>query len=213
MPLAPSPLLKRGTPVTATSSVSLSTTQGVATVKPANQQVEPPKNVDWGKPTTAVEAKPSAQVRSNGSKVVLTFMSKDNRPTDGDNMLVKSPGGDQIDCRIDSIDAPEVAHQKYGKKGQPYGEESKRTLEDLVRNKEVSVRVLNGTDKYNRPVCQIEVEGQDVGVLMAQQGAAWAYRNFGVPTSQAAADAEASAKKNRQGLWANDDARNPREFK
>lgn len=161
-----------------------------------------------GKPTTVVEAKPAAQIRSGGQKVVLSYV------VDGDTAVFKNNQGSDINCRIYNIDAPEVAHKGHSKANdQAYGPESKKSLQQLVQDREVSVRVIRDKDKYGRSVCQVEVEGKDVGVAMASAGAAWAYQQFGIPVDSRTVSAESQARRNKSGLWANPNAQDPRNFR
>ena len=118
-------------------------------------------------------------------------------------------------CRIDSIDAPERAKPKYGKAGQAYGEESKQTLENLIQNKEVNLRVTQAKDRYGRALCQIEIEGKGIDQSMVESGAAMVYKYFAEdPLRKSFLDeVQATAKKEKKGLWANPDAINPIDFK
>ena len=195
-----------------TTGVSLNISGSGTTTKPAEPAVIP-KDVKMGAPQTVVQASPAAQVRNTGQKVVLSFVQ------DGDTATFKGGNG-SVNCRIETIEAPETAHPKYGKPvGQAYGEESKRTLQDLVANKEVTVRVIredrdrNGVQRGNRNICQIEVEGKDVGQEMIRAGAAWAYRQFGQPIDSTAGALENSARKAKTGLFADPNAIYPGNFK
>lgn len=159
--------------------------------------MEIPKDVPWQKPTTVVEAKPEAAKQHTGAKAVVTFVG------DGDTASLKGKDGSLINCRIDKIDAPEVEHPKAGKKGQAFGEESKKTLRSMIENKEVTVRITKPAEvgkNHGRALCQIEVEGKDVSTEMIKKGAAWLYREYA--NDPVLMREEATARRNRTGLWA-----------
>ena len=128
---------------------------GTGETRPASKPIEIPKDVQWQKPVTAVRG----DIPKSGTvKAVVTFVP------DGDTVFGKQSDGSALACRIDGIDAPEVNSKRTGKPGQPYGEESKKTLQDMILNKEVTVRItkpsVNGSN-YGRDMCQIEIEGKD----------------------------------------------------
>ena len=58
-----------------------------------------------------------------------------------------------LPIRICTIDTPETA--KFGKKGQPFGEEAKEALSDMVFDRKVRVRLLQ-RDQYGRAVAQVD---------------------------------------------------------
>lgn len=192
-----------------TTHVALNLATGAA--EPSKTPTKVP-DVQWGQPTTVVKANPSAQRAGPTTKTVVTFVPGKAEPgrvtgiNDGDGAFVRRANGKVIDCRIDNINAPEVAHSKYSKKpAQPFANESKKTLEDMILNKEVTIRVSregnpNGVGKDKRAACQIEIEGKDVGTEMIRKGMAWLYRRFSQdPTLMALED---YARKNKVGLWA-----------
>lgn len=188
-----SPLLPDPKKVSTSASFSLNPAGSADTHKDA-APVSIPADVKLGKPQTVVEAKPSAAIRGTGEKAVVTFVQ------DGDTAQLKRDDGSSLNCRIDKIDAPETAKTKVGKPGQPFGEESKRKLEDLIDKKEVTVRVVRpDKESYGRQFCQIEISGSDVGLEMVRAGAAWLYRKYSQdPTYD---QAEKAAKSEKSGIW------------
>jgi micrococcal nuclease len=195
---APKTLAK---PSTDSVSVDLGSGNTTTTAKP----VEIPK-VQWAQPVTAVKA--AGPALEGAGKAVVTYVG------DGDSVSLKRSDGSGINCRIDSIDAPEVANQKRGKAGQAFGEESKRSLEAMILNKEVTVRITKPmvADKnYGRALCQIEIEGQNIDKTMLRDGAAWLYRRFNNNPELSAL--ENDAKANKRGLWANPAAISPEVFR
>jgi endonuclease YncB( thermonuclease family) len=173
----------------------------VAQTKP----LDIPKDVKWQEPTTVVKAASGAIPKGQGNKTVVSYVA------DGDTFSGKSG----VNCRIDTIDAPEAAKPQYGKKGQPFGEESKRKLQEMILNKEVNIRIVKPADKYGRSICQVEIEGKGVDHEMVQAGAAWVYENFakGTLREQALTGAQDSAKKSKRGLWADPNPTYPPDFR
>lgn len=169
--------------------------------------VEIPKEVKLAKPETVVRAANWSELKGGGQKVLATFVQ------DGDT--AKFDNG--ITCRADLIDAQETEHTKYNSKavGQPYGEKARQTLQGLIENKEVTVRVTQPEpDKHGRYFCQISVEGKDVDLSMVQAGAAELYKRFindprlssteqQKRTARASilSSAEKTARDSKQGIW------------
>lgn len=191
-----------GTPLKPTTD-HVSLNLGDGSTKAASKPVEIPK-VDWKPPVTAVQATGTSR---GGEKMVVTYVG------DGDGASLKRGDGSSINCRIDSIDAPEVDHSKYGKKGQVFGEESRKTLEQMILNKEVTVRVSKPADegKYSRSYCQIEIEGQNIDKQMLQSGMAWLYRRYN--NDPGLAKLEDAARTAKVGLWADPNPINPETFR
>lgn len=191
-----------GAPTTTTMSLN----PGNGVVTPANKPVEIPK-VPMSQPVTVLQATGSNASGATG-KAVITYV--------GDGDSVKSGN---IDCRIDSIDAPEVAHPKQGKPLQAFGEKAKKSLQDMVLNKEVTIRISKPAvglartkeNNYGRDLCQIEIEGQNVDKQMLQQGMAWLYKRYN--NSPELTAIENGARANKRGLWADPNPINPETFR
>lgn len=198
------------TPQPQTAHLAVNTGTGVTDT--AEKPVEIPKNVPWQNPVTAVRSA-AAPVKPgvSGGKAVVTYV---DYVDDGDTVKVNNPDGSRLNCRIDGIDAPEVAHPKVGKLGQAYGEEAKKTLQDMVLKKEVTVRItkptVNGSN-YGRDLCQIEIEGKDVSTEMIRAGAAWLYERYNNDPRLKAVQGEAAAAK--RGLWADPNPIPPWQFR
>jgi endonuclease YncB( thermonuclease family) len=107
---------------------------------------------------------------------------------DGDSIYV----GDW-EIRLAAIDAPE--HD------QPYGQQSKKALADLIDGRVVRVEPAT-TDDHGRTVAHVyRVEdGLHVNAAMVKQGAAWVYRRYTHDPSLIAL--ENAAKRHQKGLWA-----------
>jgi len=98
--------------------------------------------------------------------------------------------------RLLGIDAPE--------KKQPFGQRAKQHLSSLAFSKPARA-VCGKTDRYGRQVCQVFVDGLDVGLAQVAGGMAWHYRQY--ERYQAGedrwryAEAEGGAREARRGLW------------
>ena len=95
------------------------------------------------------------------------------------------------EIRLGGIDAPE--------RDQPHGRRSKYALAKLILGRTVDVDVT-GTDKYNRIIGAIVVDGSWVEVEMVRSGNAWWYRYFN-PDIRELAKAEKETRQNKRGLW------------
>lgn len=195
-----------GKPATATH-FAISPKQGAATpIAP----VTVPENVKWAKPDVAVKAK-----EPGGEKAVVTFVG------DGDGASLLRKDGSSINCRIDTIDAPETAKPKIGKPGQAFGEESRKILQDMIERKEVTLTITKPADSgaaskdnnYSRALCKIEIEGKGVDLQMLQKGAAWLYRKYGAVNDPELENAERVARLKKEGLWSQGNPENPKDFR
>lgn len=110
---------------------------------------------------------------------------------DGDTITILTPNKEQVKIRLNEIDAPE--------KDQPYGQDSKKALSDLVFGKDVSVE-WDKTDKYKRTLGRVFVGDTDVNMQQVKDGSAWAYTQY--LTDDRIKQAEIEARNAKAGLWA-----------
>jgi micrococcal nuclease len=110
---------------------------------------------------------------------------------DGDTVTVLRNGHDQVRIRLSGIDAPEL-HQDFGR-------QAKALMSQLVYGRAVRVSVRDH-DRYGRTVARLDLDGQDVGLSMLRAGLAWHYTHY--DSDPAYASAEAAARSQRAGLWA-----------
>jgi endonuclease YncB( thermonuclease family) len=65
--------------------------------------------------------------------------------------------------------------------------------------------VCGKPDRYGRQVCQLFVDGEDVGLAQVREGFAWHYRQYQrdqvVEDRARYAEAEEEARTGRRGLW------------
>ena len=119
---------------------------------------------------------------------------------DGDTITVLSAEKKQYKIRMAAIDSPE--------KAQAFGQRSKQHLSDLIYKKEVRVQVVD-IDRYKRHVGVVFLGDRNINQAQVAAGFAWVYRQFvkniPKPMAKAFANAEASAKASKAGLWADKD--------
>ena len=125
---------------------------------------------------------------------------KITRVNDGDT--VKAEGHDiEITVRLVGIDAPETSKKKR-EPGQPYSQQAKKYLADLVLNKTVDIKGY-GLDRYNRILGVIFHDGKNINLEMVKAGLAEVYR--GKPPRDLAMEpyleAEKRAKEALKGMW------------
>ncbi len=109
---------------------------------------------------------------------------------DGDTIDILDGDKKQHRIRFDGIDAPE--------RGQPFSAKAKSTLGDLVFRKTVKVET-KGSDRYDRTVGRIYLDGKDIGMAMLEAGMAWQFTKY--DQSKEYADTQASARAAQRGLW------------
>jgi endonuclease YncB( thermonuclease family) len=124
-------------------------------------------------------------------------------PAASQDGAVPPPAVRRIKLRIEGIDAPEIC--------QSHGAKSQRFLERWVLHATVRVRA-QGQDRYRRQLAQVHApDGQDIAAVMVREGQAWSYRTRW--TRGAYAAEERAAQKERLGLFADPQARYPRDFR
>lgn len=196
------PLISKEDKPSASVGLSLGASGNITGVHPDAVKIP---EVAWSEPKMIQKAAPGAIPKGGGERAVVTFVE------DGDTAKLLRGDGSQIKCRIDKIDAPETAHAFVGKPGQAYGNEARKTLQDMIDNKEVTLKITRPADKGNRFGCQIEVEGANVDLAMVQAGAAWLYRRYANDPNLVKAEQEARTAK--RGLWADPNPINPEAFR
>jgi endonuclease YncB( thermonuclease family) len=115
---------------------------------------------------------------------------------DGDTITVLDNTNIQHKIRLAGIDAPE--------KKQPFGNNAKKMLSNLVFDKTVDVE-WDKKDRYGRLVGKVIIDGVDVNLEQIRYGLAWFYRKYQNELTQndrlVYLHAEEIAKENRLGLW------------
>lgn len=128
--------------------------------------------------------------------------------SDGDTVTVLDSNRRQHKIRLMGIDAPE--------KKQAFGNRSKQSLSGLVFNKQVQVE-YSKKDKYGRMVGKIIVDGVDANLEQVKSGMAWHYKQYQREQSEedrlTYSAAENEARKDRRGLWQEDEPSPPWEYR
>jgi endonuclease YncB( thermonuclease family) len=117
------------------------------------------------------------------------------RVVDGDTIVVEGQGIRQK-VRLSAIDTPE--------RDQPWGDSATREMRRLVAGKDVSVHWYK-TDRWDRLIGNVLVDGEDAGLLMIERGMAWHFKRYADEQTPADRDAYSAAEKAAQaakrGLW------------
>ena len=116
---------------------------------------------------------------------------------DGDTVRVTDAQGAKRRIRLAYIDAPEL--------DQAHGIASRDALRQLIDQQTVQL-TIHDTDRYQRQVATITLNGQDINRAQIANGNAWHYRSIARKRQNRAdyahyAQAEARAKIERAGLW------------
>jgi endonuclease YncB( thermonuclease family) len=127
--------------------------------------------------------------------------------SDGDTLIVKSKHK-TITVRLSRIDAPEISH--YGKPAQPYGNEARDWLREVVKGENVVV-YIEGVDKYGRTIGTVNMGNENINALMVEDGYAWVYDQ----DVQGAGlnELESVAREKKKGLWQDAKPIEPSEFR
>lgn len=120
---------------------------------------------------------------------------------DGDSLVVLDERRLQHRVRLAGIDAPE--------KGQRFANRARDNLGAMVRRQQVTV-LWHKRDGYGRLVGLVYLDGREINLEQLRAGYAWWYRAYAAEQSiderRRYARAEADAREQRLGLWAD---RNP----
>jgi micrococcal nuclease len=118
---------------------------------------------------------------------------------DGDTILVTAM--DLVfSIRLVGIDSPEIG---YGdQESQPFGQEAKAYLEDLLDNREVTLK-NHGEDSYHRQLAEVFADGKNINIEMIKQGLAEVYHGDPPKTLDRSfyLKEEEKAKKAGKGIW------------
>lgn len=133
---------------------------------------------------------------------VVQFRGAVKEVHDGDTLKM-SAGDKVVKIRLAYIDAPELM--------QRYGHESKRSLEQLTRDKPVDA-TCTGKDRYGRLLCTLMAGKEDVNAMQVKRGVAWAYLKY-APKGTTLKAIQADAEYSKRGLWADANAIAPWEYR
>lgn len=117
---------------------------------------------------------------------------------DGDTVVLLDSLNTQHRIRLHGIDCPE--------RGQEFYQAAKDYLAQLCFQKHVNVEVT-GKDRYKRTIGRIWFVNQDLNLAMLHAGLAFHYKQY--DNSKLYAQAEASAKAKKIGIWSNPNTQPP----
>lgn len=121
---------------------------------------------------------------------------------DGDTIEVLHDGKSER-IRLRGIDAPE--------KRQAFGKDSKRAASELSFGEEVTVEEY-GRDKYGRTLGEVILpDDRSLNRELVRRGHAWQYRKYSDDSTLERL--ETDARRSRRGLWKDDDAVPPWEYR
>ncbi len=158
-------------------------------------------NASWKKAATGLEHIGAA--REGRAAKDYDIRGRVVRIADGDTVSVLEKSGRQHTIRLYGIDAPE--------RDQNYGNSSTSALASMVDGKPVGVVVVD-TDDYGRIVGTLYQAGDNINLAMINGGHAWWYRRYAAYERHLAA-AEETARREKEGLWANPEATPPWEWR
>ena len=108
----------------------------------------------------------------------------------------------KVTVRISGIDAPE--------RGQFYGDVASLHLQWLISGKAVGLK-LKQRDSYGRWIATAYLDGADIAEELLKEGLAWHYKEY--DSNSRYAQLEAEAKLDGRGLWCDDRAVPPWEWR
>lgn len=139
-------------------------------------------------------SRPAATPAAYGQAV---YQGRVVRVLDGDTADILYQGG-TLRIRLAEIDAPEIGHGR-GKPGQPYGQQAKQALSELIYGQEVRVVQTDRRLTYGRLVGRIYRGALDVNAEMLRRGMAWSYTRYA--NDPALIRLAREAQSSRVGLW------------
>ena len=122
---------------------------------------------------------------------------------DGDTLTLRCADGLRLKLRLYGIDAPELR--------QPFGQESRDALERLVGGREVTADVV-GHDRYRRSIAVIRCGDTCANEAQVALGLSWWYARYARKDGRLKV-LEAEARRARAGLWSEDSAVAPWEWR
>ena len=123
---------------------------------------------------------------------------------DGDTVVVLDSLNNQITLRLAEVDCPE--------KSQPFGTKAKQFTSDQIYLKTIKYMVTD-TDRYGRSIAMIyyDEDNKYLSAEIIKAGMGWHYKRYS--TSKELAQLEVSAKKNKIGLWIDNNPIEPSEWR
>ena len=133
-----------------------------------------------------------------------TFKAKVIKVYDGDTITVLTDNYEQVKIRVADIDCPE--------RGQSYGKKATDFTKQLTLSNDGNVIIhQKDTDKYGRAIAFVEVDGVDLSSQLLLNGYAWFYEKYS--DLEEFRVYENQARLNKKGLWQDDKAIAPWNFR
>ena len=123
---------------------------------------------------------------------------------DGDTVVVLDSLNNQTTLRLAEVDTPE--------KSQPFGTKAKQFTSDQIYLKTVKY-VITDTDRYGRSIAMIyyDEDNKYLSAEIIKAGMSWHYKRYS--TSKELALFEDNAKKNKIGLWIDNNPIKPEDYR
>lgn len=133
-----------------------------------------------------------------------TFVAKVIGVKDGDTVVVLDSLNNQTTLRLAEVDCPE--------KSQPFGTKAKQFTSDQIYLKTIKY-VVTDTDRYGRSIAKIyyDEDNKYLSAEIIKAGMGWHYKRYS--TSKELALFEDNAKKNKIGLWIDNNPIEPWEWR
>jgi len=134
---------------------------------------------------------------------VLTFAEGNQgtvtRVVDGDTFKVQLETSQTV--RIIGIDTPETVDPR--KPVQCFGKEASNKLKKLLEGEDVVLETnpAEDTDKYDRLLRYVNLDGEDIGAQMIEEGYAYSYKQYPHPRLEEYNALEKEAREENRGLW------------
>jgi micrococcal nuclease len=121
---------------------------------------------------------------------------------DGDTVTCLDEQGRPQKIRLQGIDAPEH--------GQPYGDAARRGLAGKLAGGRVRVDA-GARDQHGRLLGTLWIDDRDINRELVAEGLAWVYGGFA--PDEELLEVEATARRQRRGLWADEKPVEPRRWR
>lgn len=123
---------------------------------------------------------------------------------DGDTVVVLDSLNNQTTLRLAEVDTPE--------KNQPFGTKAKQFISNQIYLKTIKY-VVTDTDRYGRSIAMIyyDEDNKYLSAEIIKAGMGWHYKRYS--TSKELALLEDNAKKNKIGLWIDNNPTEPSEWR
>jgi micrococcal nuclease len=123
---------------------------------------------------------------------------------DGDTVVVLDSLNNQTTLRLAEVDCPE--------KSQPFGTKAKQFTSDQIYLKTIKY-IVTDKDRYGRSIAKIyyDTDNKYLSAEIIKAGMGWHYKRYS--TSKELATFEDNAKKNKIGLWIDNNPINPSDWR